>query len=270
MARLARRLASRSVGLVLSGGGARALAQLGVIEELLRAGIVIDRVGGTSMGGFIGALLAQGMDAEQLDAHCYEEWVRRNPLSDWGLPRHSLLRGRRLQAMLERNLPGLIEDLRLSYFCTAVDIVSNELIVQRSGDVATAVAATMALPGALPPIISGNRLLVDGAVVDGLPVKAMAGQAEGPVIACEVTERGLRRHREGPPRLPTLMTTLANLAFLTTTDTVEQARGHADVVILPDHESVGALEFHMVDSLRESGRRAARRALEDAPASLFG
>jgi NTE family protein len=242
-----------------------------VIEELLAADVVIDRIGGTSMGAFIGALLAQGMDAAQIDAHCYEEWVRRSPLADYGLPRHALLRGVRLRTMLERTLGGLIEDLPRSYFCTAVDVAANELVVQRRGELASAVAASMALPGVLPPVIRNDRLLFDGAVFDGLPASIMAGEAEGPIIACDVTERGLRAQPPGEtPRLPTLMNTLANLAFLTTSDTAEQGTLHADLLILPEHESVGALEFHMLDSLRETGRRAALAALDQAPASLFG
>jgi NTE family protein len=219
---------------------------------------VIDRVGGTSMGAYVGAMLAQGMDAAQIDARCHEEWVRRSPLSDYGLPRHALLRGARLRAMLDRTLEGRIEDLPRSFYCTATDVIANELLVDRRGEIADAV-------------IRGDRLLFDGAVLDGLPVSIMAADAEGPIIACDVTERGLREHEPGEaPRMPTLMNTLANLAFLATTDTVEQAGRHAELMITPSHESVGALEFHMLDSLRESGRRATLTALEGAPASIFG
>jgi NTE family protein len=267
IARLARRLAGCAVGLVLSGGGARAFAHLGVIDVLEQAGVVVDRVGGASMGAFIGALLARGLDAAAIDAHCYEEWVWRNPLSDYGLPRHALYRGGRLRATIERTLPGCFEDLPLPYYNTAVDIVSNEQVVQRRGDLPSAVTASMAVPGVLPPVIRENRLLFDGAVLDGLPVSIMAEQREGPIIACDVTERGLRElPHDGQPRLPTLLNTLANMAFLTTSDTREQADRHADLVILPDHESVGALEFHMLDSLRAAGRRAALAALQSPAA----
>ena len=78
---MARRLSGRSVGVVLSGGGARAFSHIGVLEELVAAGVEIDRVAGVSMGAFIGAMFALGMDAEEIDARCYEEWVRRRPLS---------------------------------------------------------------------------------------------------------------------------------------------------------------------------------------------
>lgn len=76
---LSARLAQRAIGLVLAGGGARSFAHIGVLDELERAGIVIDRVAGTSAGAVIAALYATGRTAEQTDAVVYEEFVRHNP-----------------------------------------------------------------------------------------------------------------------------------------------------------------------------------------------
>jgi NTE family protein len=72
LARAARRLSGRSVGLVLSGGGARAFAHVGVVQELAAAGVTVDRVAGVSMGAFVGALYAMGLDADEIDARCFE------------------------------------------------------------------------------------------------------------------------------------------------------------------------------------------------------
>jgi NTE family protein len=271
VARLARRMAGRAVGLVLSGGGARGFAHIGVIEELLGAGIVIDRVGGASMGAFVGALLAQGMDAAEIDARCYEEWVRRSPLGDYRLPRYSLLRGARALAMLERNLPGLIEDLPRSFYTVSADLIAAELVVHRRGELSAAVGASMCIPGVVPPVALGGRLLIDGGVLDNLPVTTMAAEAEGPVIASDVNEPEQRVLAPGEPvPVPTLMDTLQRVMLLGTADTAETGRRHADLYIAPDQSSVGRMEFHMLDTMRESGRRAALSALETAPGSLFG
>ena len=81
---------------MLSGGGARAFAHIGVLEELTAAGVTIDRVAGVSMGAVIGALFAMGHDAEEIDAICFDEWVQRRPLRDFTIPRHSLIRGERV------------------------------------------------------------------------------------------------------------------------------------------------------------------------------
>ncbi len=270
VARLARRLGSRSVGLVLSGGGARALAHVGVIEELVGAGIAIDRVAGASMGAFVGALLAGGMDPAEIDARCYEEWVRRSPLTDYRIPRHSLLRGAKARAMLERNLPGLIEDMPLPFWCVSTDMIAAELVVHRRGEIATAVGASMCVPGIGPPVALGDRLLVDGGVLDNLPVSRMAAEGEGPLIACDVTQPEQRSLAPGESLpVPSLMDTMMRLMLLGTTDTEADARRYADLVIVPDHAGVGRTEFHLLDRMRDSGRRAAAAALEAAPPELF-
>ncbi len=100
LGRAARRIAGRSVGIVFSGGGARAFAHIGVLDEFRAAGIEIDRVGGCSMGALLGAMYALGMEPDEIDARCYEEWVRRRPLTDYRIPRHSLIKGERIAAML--------------------------------------------------------------------------------------------------------------------------------------------------------------------------
>jgi NTE family protein len=267
--RLARRLSGRAVGLVLSGGGARALAHIGVVEELLAAGITIDRIGGASMGAFLGALLAQGMDADEIDAVCYQEFVRRNPIGDYTIPRTSLIRGRRAEAMLRRNLSGLIEDLPLPYYCVSTDILAAEQVVHRRGDLVAAVAASMCLPGLAPPVSIGDRLLVDGSVLDNLPVGAMAAQFEGPIISSDVTEPEEPASDEPVGRIG-LVDTLARVMVMSNARTHDEGPARSSLYITPNHECVGRLEFHMLDRMREAGRRAALAALEQAPPEIFG
>jgi len=276
VARAGRRLGRRSVGVVLSGGGARTMAHIGVIEELLASGVQIDRVGGCSMGAFIGAMLAAGMDAEEIDARCYEEWVRRRPLTDYRIPRHSLIRGDKVRALLARNLPGRIEELGRDFFCVSGDLLSGELVVHRSGPLADAVSASFCLPGLAAPVRMDARLLVDGGVLNNLPVDVMARADEGPVIAVDVTNRfevtlsGNGDEGEDEGVQPGFVETLTRALLLGSTDTAEAARSHADVVITPPNDGVGMLEFHQLDRMREAGRVAAREALKSAPRSIFG
>jgi NTE family protein len=267
--RVARRLAGRAVGLILSGGGARTFAHIGVFEELQAAGVVIDRIGGASMGAFVGALLASGMDADEAAARCYLEFVRRNPMRDWRFPRTSLIRGAHARAMLERNLPGLIEDLPLPYFCVTVDVISARLVVHRRGDLATAVAGTLTVPGLAPPVALGRSLLVDGGIFDNLPVSTMLEEGEGPIIASYAGKPEQRTLAPDEP-LPHvgLVDMLMRVMFLNTIDTAEQA-SRADLVISPEREFVNWTDFHMLDRMRDAGRRAALEALEDAPSYLF-
>jgi NTE family protein len=275
VARLARRLAGRSLGIVLSGGGARAFSHIGVLEELTAAGVVIDRVAGVSMGAFLGAMFAMGMDADEMDAHCYDEWVRRRPLGDWTAPRHSLIRGDRVRAMLARVFgTTAIEELRRGYFCASADLRASELVVDRWGPLADRVAMSMCMPVLAPPQVRGRRLLVDGSLIDNLPVGTMAALGEGPLIAVDVKasfERPAgRRDEEREARTPGLGETLTRVLLLASSNTSHAAQRHAAMAITPRNEGVGLLEFHQLDRARESGRRAAAEALEHAPAALLG
>ena len=101
-ARVARRLTQRSLGVVLSGGGARGFAHIGALAALAEAGFEFDRIGGCSMGAFIAALGALGRSADEIEAACRDELVRRSPFNDYTLPRVSLIRSRKASAMLER------------------------------------------------------------------------------------------------------------------------------------------------------------------------
>ena len=289
VARMARRLSARAPGLVLSGGGGRAFAHLGVLEVLEQAGVAFDRVGGVSMGAFIGALLAGGRRAGEIDACCYEEWVRRNPINDYTFPRRSLIKGVKGDAMLERVFGDVrIEELARSFYCTSTDLRGGCLVIDRTGPLDRALSASMALPLIGPPRVRGDRLLIDGSLLDNLPVAPMSESGEGPVLAVDVkggeesepravdsprddgapaTHRPARHHRTPVPSLPE---TMARVALLSSANTEEAARRHADRTIRVRVPAVGLMEFHQIDQAREAGRRAAAAALDGAPEWLLG
>jgi predicted acylesterase/phospholipase RssA len=282
IARAARRLAGRSLGIVLSGGGARAFSHIGVLEELEAAGLEIDRVAGVSMGAYIGGMFAMGMDAEEIDARCYEEWIRRNPIGDYTLPRRSLIRGDRAKAMLRRTFGDVrIEELPRGFLSGAAELRSGELVVNRWGLLWDAVATSFAIPVLGPAQVRGRRILVDGSLVDNLPVSEMAALGEGPVIAVDVkatverpaSSRGRKRAAEADGeselRTPSLGETLARVLLIGSTNTSESARRHADWTITPRNDGVGLLEFHQLDQAREAGRLAAREALKEVPEGLL-
>jgi predicted acylesterase/phospholipase RssA len=280
---MARRLAGQSLGVVLGGAGARAFAHLGVLEVLLDAGVCIDRVGGVSMGAFIGGLLAQGHDSASIDACCYEEWVRRNPINDYTIPRSSLIKGQKAQAMLERVFgEARIEELSRSFYSASVDLLASRLVIDRHGPLARAVAASIAVPLIAPPTRRDEALLVDGSLLDNLPLAPMSSSGEGPVVAVDIRggeepSEPTSASTEAPPagrgrhrRLPPLTDTMARIALLSSANTEESARRHADMTIGVPLSGVGLLEFHQIDQARTAGRDAALAALEDAPDWLRG
>src|SRR5581483_8268619 len=155
---------------------------------------------------------------------------------------------------------------------------SGALVMARSGPVWEGVGLSINIPVLGPPEVRGRSLLVDGSLVDNLPVAPMSDLGEGPIIAVDVKAtfepspdgRPVDADRPArPPRPPSLGETLTRVLLLGSANTSESARRHADLIIKPRAEGVGLLEFHQLDAAREAGRRAAREALEAAPGSLF-
>jgi NTE family protein len=284
VARAARRLSGRSVGVVLSGGGARGFCHIGVIRELLDAGLEIDRLGGCSMGAYIGGMCAMEMDADAMRDRCHEEFVLRSVTSDYTVPLVALLRGQRAIEMLVNTFGATrIETQPRDYFCISADLIAGELVEHRTGLFADAVGASMCLPGVFRPRVREHRLLVDGGVLNNLPVQQMVSRAEGPVIAVDVTadftapEPGPGRFRRartkawatrarryvvgGDEVLPNFIETLARSVSVGSTSAVDAARRRADALIAPETGAVPMLDFGRLDEMIEIGRRTAAEAL---------
>jgi NTE family protein len=279
------------VGIVLSGGGARALAHLGVLEELHAAGLRFDRVAGVSLGSLVAAATAAGFTPEEMYGAFERSFVDTNPSNDFVPPAYSLIRGAKTRRMLyEAFGDRRIEELPLRFFCLSCDLVMREAVLHRTGPVVDAVYPSLAIPGLFPPVATPDgRLLVDGGVLDNLPVAAMARTGEGPVIAVDVTGR---THQDTGPRrpgmtrlartmrraltgsdaeIPRLSETIIRTLTAGSIDTVAAARLHADLVVTPRVDAIGLTDWKGLAKARDLGRRAAREALAadaDLPSRL--
>ena len=270
---LADRLAGRSLGLVLAGGGARAFSHIGVLRELEDAGLHVDRVAGSSIGAVIAAVHACGFEGAQMEEMLYGEWVRRKPFSDWRLPSRSLSKGNRVRSAMvrafgeDRVLEGLPRQLRM----VSVDLVSRTRQVHTRGNLVDAALASVRLPVLFAPLPQQDgRLLVDGGVLDNLPVDLLTERDEGPVVAVNVGMGGSGRVRTGPPRVPALGETLLRTMMIGSGGAIATAREHGAWVVSPASMGVGLLEFHQLDRMVGSGRAAARLLLEQAGGDLLG
>jgi predicted acylesterase/phospholipase RssA len=229
------------------------------------------------MGAFVGALLAMEVDANEIDAICFEEWIARRPLNDYTIPRHALIRGERFRAMLHRTFGSLrVEELPRAFTCSCTELRSGRLVTSRHGPLWEAVGFSMCLPIVAPPQVRGREIFTDGSLVDNLPVQEMAQLGEGPIIAVDVKPSGERSANGGAPsddsrpaRTPSIGETVTRVLLLGSVNTSEAARRHADLVIKPRVEGIGLLEFHQIDAAREAGRAAARVALERSAGGLF-
>ncbi|MGE3255028.1 patatin-like phospholipase family protein, partial [Pseudonocardia sp.] len=259
--RLARRVSGRALGLVLSGGGARGLAHIGVVDVLRRAGAPIDRVGGTSMGAVVAGMVAMGRDtAEMLDL-ARRELARRRPFGDVVWPRHSLIRGARAERLLGRVFgDARIEDQRTAMFAVSADLVAAEPVVHRRGRIADAVALSVRLPGIAPPRWVGGRLHVDGGILDNLPVETMAAEGEGPVVASDVAPRFDATFGDGS-RLPGIIDTVGRSMTLAGARRGSRAYSAAHTLLAPDLGDLGLFDFARLDEFVDRGRAAAEEAL---------
>jgi NTE family protein len=271
---LADRLAGRSLGLVLAGGGARAFAHVGVLRELEEAGLYVDRVAGSSVGGIIAAIHASGRDGEQLEETCYAEFVRRRPFSDWRLPTHSLARGKRMQdRMVHVFGDAVFEGLPRQLHTVSTDLVTRTRQLHRRGGVVDAVNASARLPVLFAPIPDDSgRLLIDGGVLDNLPVDLLTERDEGPVVAVNIAMGGGggggSRSRTGRQRVPALGETLLRTMMIGSGGAVAAARADGAWVVTPATLGVGLLEFHQLDRMVEAGRAAARALLDQSGGDL--
>ena len=186
--RLARFIAGRAVGLVLGGGGARGFAHIGIVKALMEAGVCFDCLGGVSMGAIIAAGLAAEWSLDELTERMREAFVKDNPISDFTLPLIAIVRGKKVAKLLRQNFGGMrIEALPKQFFCISADLTNGHIHEHRMGYIWRALRASVALPGILPPMTWRGHLLVDGGVMNNLPVDVMRQRRIGPLIASDVT-----------------------------------------------------------------------------------
>ena len=205
MGRVVRLLTRRGVGLVLSGGGARGFAHLGVIRALREARVPLDFVGGASIGAIIAAGVAMDWSDEEMRLRYRRSFVDTNPVNDYTFPLVALTRGRKVSRLLQREFGDvLIEDLRQPFFCVSANLTTGRLLEHRDGLLCSALRAAVAIPGVMPPVFRGEEVLVDGAAINNLPVDIMQRHAPGLVIGSDAGadysfSAGTRLRRDGPP-----------------------------------------------------------------------
>ncbi|MFO0762232.1 MAG: cyclic nucleotide-binding and patatin-like phospholipase domain-containing protein [Byssovorax sp.] len=180
--RLARIVAGRAVELVLSGGGARGLAEIGVLRAFEEAGLPVDLVGGTSMGSAIGGFCAMRLGADEMLARARR--FCRGSVKDPTFPFLSIYAARNGSRAAREIYEGWsIEDLPLPFFAVATDLFRAEEVIQRRGPLWAAIRASASIPGAFPPVAIDGRCLVDGGVLNNLPIDVMARLCPGRIAA---------------------------------------------------------------------------------------
>jgi NTE family protein len=274
--RLARNLTGQAVGLVLSGGGARAYAHIGAIKALHAAGVPIDFVGGASMGAVVAAGLAMGWGDAELDRRIRNAFVDSSPLDDIALPLIAMTRGEKVHRRLNEHFGKIeIADLWLPFFCVSSNLTSGAYHLHRRGRLSEALRASISLPGVLPPYIQAGEVLVDGAVMKNFPADIMRAFHTGPIVGVDVTRgRSISAEdvepesvwrwifsghwRRGPPIVSLLM----RAATVSSGRDLAASRLATDVLVLPKLEGVDIRNWSAYDPAVDAGERAMREALD--------
>lgn len=277
LARLVRLTTGTARGLVLGGGGARGLAHLGVLEAFAEADLPVDFVGGTSMGAVVAASLAMGLGAAEIRARMVVAFVGQNPLNDYTLPFHALTRGLKVEAALRASFgEARIEDLWLPFVCVSSNLTTGAAMVHRSGDLAAALRASIAIPGLLPPVVSDDGILVDGGMMNNLPADVMAAMHRGPVLAVDVgsdraftdmPERSWRGHLVRrllglPDAMPGIAPLLLRAATVSSDAQTMMSVSRATVLLKPPLAGVDLRAWSSLETTAAVGYRCAREAIE--------
>ena len=278
--RLARRLCGKSVGLVLGGGGARGISQIGVIRALEEAGIPIDIVGGTSIGAFIGALYARDADVVPMYGRAKRFAGRMGSMWRFALdltyPSASYTTGHEFNRGIFKTFGNSqMEDFWLDFYCNTTNISKSRAEFHNSGYVWRYVRASMSLAGLIPPLCDEGSMLLDGGYVDNLTVAHMKSLGADVIFAIDVgsLDDNLPQqfgdslsgawalfNRWNPfssfPNPPTLSEIQARLAYVSSVDALERAKTMPGCLYMrPPIDPYGTLDFAKFDEIYQVGYR---------------
>ena len=247
--------------MALGSGAARGLAHIGVLEVLEKEGVPIDMIAGTSVGAAIGALYARQKDVNRIKELVMELGSKRFAfLLDPAIPKTGLIRGRRIEDEL-RSIIGEIEfrDLRLPFACVATDINSGEEVVIDRGPVWQGIRASGSLPILFTVARWGERYLVDGGLVNPVPVSTLREMGADFIIAVNVLpERGVRETKE--PNIFNIALQTLNIASYRI---IKASLEGADVVIEPEVGHIAFTDFRRVEECIRRGKQATQNAIPE-------
>jgi NTE family protein len=279
LARVARILSGKAIGLVLGAGAARGFAHLGVYRAMHEAGVPVDWVGGSSIGSIMGAAIAQDWTPERAIRVAHDSFVLGKPFSDYTLPLVSLLSGGRMRRLLRKHMPGNLEDMVIPFFCLSSNLSTGLPNVHTRGTTWKILSASAALPGVLPPAVHQGQLAIDGSVLNSLPVDVMQAMPVARVVAVDLGSRKDHRidykhvpsawsllwqrlsGRKRKVRVPGLATLILKATEIGTVARVRELGAQADLSLVPPVNQFSILDVSRFHDIVEAGYAHAGEAL---------
>jgi NTE family protein len=253
------------VALVLGGGAARGFAHIGVIRVLEQEKIPVDLVVGTSVGSLIGALYASQRSSFELEWSAFQ--LKQEDLFDFrvfgAVLGMGLARGELLEAFVKAKVKQeRIEELMIPFAAVATDLNWGGRIVIDKGSVAKAVHASCAIPGVFEPVMHEGKLLVDGAVVDAIPIEVARAKGADVVVAVDVSED------LGNVNIKNMLDVMLQSTNIMAAVNVASRKAGADVIVQPKVGGVGMLDFGQKKVCMDAGIEAARAAVPRIRAAI--
>ena len=246
------------LGLALAGGAARGFAHIGVLQAIDELGLPVGAVAGTSMGAIIGSLYASGLSPQEiLEIAGRTSWVKLINFS----PSGGILSERKLEEFLARYLPRDFAGLRLPFAAVATDVVRGRAVYLHSGDLPSAVMASAAYPGLFAAVRREGLVLIDGGVLDNLPVDAARFLGSERVIASDVTY-----DPDSEAEVPGSVIELGRRAVDIMQAQLTRVRlslNPPEVYVRPDLRGIGLESFGKLEKIWRLGYEAALAALKD-------
>lgn len=291
----------KKISLALSGGGARGIAHIGVIEELEERGFEIFSVVGTSMGALVGGIYSLGKLNEFKEWLCELDKLKVFRLVDFSFSKQGLVKGDKVLSTVQQFIPDRnIEDLSIHYAAVAADIINQKEVVFRSGSVFNAMRASIAIPTVFTPIKTADGLLVDGGIINNLPIDHAKRIDNDILVAVNVNadvplDKPIQTQKENDKQesvyrnkvqeftshlnkilpIPSKDETPNHFGFFELisktismvtnyNSLVAMEREKPEIAVHISHDACGTYDFYKAEEMIEIGRYAARKAIEKA------
>lgn len=265
------------VGLALGGGAARGLAHIGVLEVLERERIPIDMIAGTSIGGMVGAFRARGQGSGVMKEMALKlNLMKMLSLADLALPKSGLFGGKAVINLLQKTMGSDIkfDELPIPLALVATDIITGEEVVIKEGSVLEGVRASISIPGIFTVAKWRDRYLVDGGLVNPVPVSVLKDMGADFTIAVNVIpDMGTRvRHfkKAGTKewKEPNIFNVILQSLYIGTYIIAKASIEGADIAINPDTAHINPADFHHAEECIRQGEIAAQAAMPEIKRKL--
>jgi NTE family protein len=248
------------IALVLGGGAARGFAHVGVIRALEQEKIPIDMIVGTSVGSLIGAIYAADANSFELEWTAFS--LEKDDLFDYGIlsaiTGMGAAKGDKLEEFVKSKVSVQnIENLKLPFAAVATDLNRGTRMVLDRGPVAKAVRASSAIPGVFNPVEYQGRTLVDGGVIDNIPVSVARERGADIVIAVDISENVANFN------ITNIIDVMLQAVTIMAAENVKYKRKEADVLISPAVGNVGMLDFTQKKRCMQAGIEATQKAMPE-------